>query len=72
MVINTPIDAHSQVDSYYLRRNALDFKVPYFTTIAGADAAVEGIELLRQREIGVRALQEYQSSSETASSRCSE
>ena len=72
MVINTPIDAHSQVDSYYLRRNALDFQVPYFTTIAGADAAVEGIELLRQREIEVRALQEYQSPSETVSSRCSE
>jgi carbamoyl-phosphate synthase large subunit len=69
MVINTPIDTHSQVDSYYLRRNALDFQVPYFTTIAGADAAVEAIELLRQREIEVRALQEYQSPSDTGSSR---
>jgi len=60
MVINTPTDAHSQADSYNIRRNALDFQVPYFTTIAGADAAVEGIVLLQDGELEVRALQEYQ------------
>ena len=60
MVINTPTDAHSHADSYYLRRNALDYQVPYFTTIAGADAAVEGIELLKEGELDVQALQEYQ------------
>ncbi len=59
MVINTPTDAHSHADSYHLRRNALDYQVPYFTTIAGADAAVEGIEFLKEREFGVQALQEY-------------
>ncbi|MBI3060929.1 MAG: hypothetical protein HYY83_02955, partial [Deltaproteobacteria bacterium] len=60
MVINTPTGARSHADSFYLRRNALDYQVPYFTTIAGADAAVEGIELLRDRDLEVRALQEYQ------------
>ncbi len=59
MVVNTPTDAHSQADSYYIRRNALDFQVPYFTTIAGADAAVEGIELLKAGDLVVRTLQEY-------------
>ena len=59
MVINTPTDARSQVDSYYIRRNALDFQIPYFTTIAGADAAVEGIEWLKDGDLVVRALQEY-------------
>jgi carbamoyl-phosphate synthase large subunit len=59
MVINTPTDAHSQADSYLLRRNALDYQVPYFTTIAGADAAAEGIEYLKQREFDVQALQDY-------------
>jgi carbamoyl-phosphate synthase large subunit len=63
MVINTPTDAHSHADSYYLRRNALDYQVPYFTTIAGADAAVEGIELLKEGELDVQALQEYQAAS---------
>jgi carbamoyl-phosphate synthase large subunit len=58
-VINTPTDAHSQADSYYLRRCALDYQVPYFTTIAGAEAAAEGIELLKRRDFEVQALQDY-------------
>ncbi|MGH7826827.1 MAG: carbamoyl-phosphate synthase large subunit [Candidatus Binatia bacterium] len=60
MVINTPTDAHSQADSYYLRRCALDYQVPYFTTIAGAEAAAEGIEFLKQGDFGVQALQDYE------------
>ena len=60
IVINTPGDAHSQADSYYLRRNALDYQVPYFTTVAGADAAAEGIEILQEGELDVRPLQAYQ------------
>jgi carbamoyl-phosphate synthase large subunit len=60
MVINTPQDAHSHADSYLIRRHALDYQVPYFTTMAGADAAAEGIEYLEQRELEVRALQDYE------------
>jgi carbamoyl-phosphate synthase large subunit len=60
MVINTPTDAHSQADSYYLRRCALDYHVPYYTTIAGAEAATEGIEFLKQHEFDVQALQDYE------------
>jgi carbamoyl-phosphate synthase large subunit len=59
MVINTPADAHSQADSYAIRRCALDYQVPYFTTMAGAEAAAEGIEYLTQREFDVKALQDY-------------
>ena len=59
MVINTPENARSQADSYAIRRCALDYQVPYFTTIAGAEAAAEGIEYLKQREFEVKALQDY-------------
>jgi carbamoyl-phosphate synthase large subunit len=59
MVINTPTDAHSQADSYYLRRCALDYQVPYYTTVAGAEAAAEAIEFLKQHEFDVQALQDY-------------
>ncbi len=59
MVINTPTDAHSHADSYLIRRWALDYQVPYFTTIAGAEAAAEGIEYLNQRDFEVKALQDY-------------
>ncbi|MSP40866.1 MAG: carbamoyl-phosphate synthase large subunit [Deltaproteobacteria bacterium] len=59
MVINTPADAHSLAASYYIRRCALDYQVPYFTTIAGADAAAEGIEYLAKGDFEVKALQDY-------------
>jgi carbamoyl-phosphate synthase large subunit len=60
MVINTPTDAHSQAASYYIRRCALDYQVPYYTTIAGAEAAAEGIEFLKQGDFDVQALQDYE------------
>jgi carbamoyl-phosphate synthase large subunit len=59
IVINTPADANSQADSYDLRRSALDFQIPYFTTMAGAQAATEAIEYLRNNDFEVQALQDY-------------
>ena len=59
MVINTPEDSRSQADSFAIRRYAVDYQVPYFTTMAGAEAATEGIELLKQSEFEVKALQDY-------------
>jgi carbamoyl-phosphate synthase large subunit len=60
IVINTPEDARSHADSYAIRRYALDYQVPYFTTMAGADAAADAIEYLMQREFEVKPLQEYE------------
>jgi carbamoyl-phosphate synthase large subunit len=60
MVINTPADAHSHADSYLIRRCALDYQVPYFTTMAGAAAAAEGIEYLKERDFDVTALQDFE------------
>ena len=45
LVINTPSGAESFRDSFPIRRTALECRVPYFTTIAAAAAAAEGIEL---------------------------
>jgi carbamoyl-phosphate synthase large subunit len=59
MMINTPKGSGAQKDSFPLRRAALEWKVPYFTTIAGAAAATAGIEVLQQGGLGVRSLQEY-------------
>jgi len=60
MVINTPEDSRSHADSFAIRRAAVDYQVPYFTTMAGAEAATEGIELLKQSEFDVKALQDYE------------
>ncbi len=61
LVINTPEGASSVKDSFSIRRSALECQVPYFTTMAGAEAAAEGIELLCQGEIAVKPLQEHHS-----------
>jgi carbamoyl-phosphate synthase large subunit len=61
MVINTPEGAAASMDSFAIRRTALERQVPYFTTIAGAAAAAEGIEMLQRGELSVRALQDYHS-----------
>ncbi len=59
MVINTPEGRSSRLDSYSIRRTAITLGIPYTTTIAGAQAAVEAIAHLRQRGIAVKPLQEY-------------
>jgi carbamoyl-phosphate synthase large subunit len=58
MVVNTP-DASGTRDSFSIRRTALELRLPYFTTMAGAKAAVEGIYALKHEAFEVRALQDY-------------
>jgi len=58
MIINTP-DQFGEKDSFSIRRTALEMRLPYFTTIAAAEAAVEAIAALRDSGLGVRALQDY-------------
>jgi len=61
LVVNTVGDRRSQQDSYSIRRTALMKGIPYYTTIAGARAAVSAIEALQKRKTGVRSIQEYHS-----------
>jgi carbamoyl-phosphate synthase large subunit len=58
MVVNTP-DASGTRDSFSIRRTALELRLPYCTTMAGAKAAVEGIHALKHEPFEVRALQDY-------------
>ena len=59
LVINTTEGAQALADSRSLRREALLHKVPYFTTMAGANAAALGIEALMGGQLEVRPLQSY-------------
>jgi carbamoyl-phosphate synthase large subunit len=59
LVFNTVGTRLSQRDSYALREGVLQQGIPYFTTIAGARAALKGIEALDSRGLTVRPLQEY-------------
>jgi carbamoyl-phosphate synthase large subunit len=59
LVVNTTHGAQAVADSFSIRREALMHNLAYFTTIAGAKAAVDSIIALKSHEIGVKALQDY-------------
>jgi len=59
LMFNTTEGATSMTDSKPLRRAALLQKTPYYTTLSGAIAAVEGIKAYSAGELEVRALQDY-------------
>jgi carbamoyl-phosphate synthase large subunit len=59
LVLNTTEGAQALADSRSLRRAALLHKVPYYTTVAGAIAASQGIRAYLAGDLEVRALQDY-------------
>jgi carbamoyl-phosphate synthase large subunit len=59
LVFNTTEGAQALADSRSLRRSALLHKVPYYTTLAGAVAASQGIKAYKGGDLEVRALQDY-------------
>jgi carbamoyl-phosphate synthase large subunit len=61
LVINTSIGGETRRDGYYIRRNALRYKVPYATTTAGGMAIYKAIEALREKKTTVKTVQEYNS-----------
>ena len=63
LVFNTTEGAQAISDSFSLRRAALTEHVPYYTTIAGALAAVQAIETLLTGSLEVTPLQTYSKSS---------
>ena len=68
LVFNTTEGAKALSDSLSLRRAALMHKIPYYTTLAGAIAAAQGIEARRKGSLEVRSLQDYFRESPTANS----
>ncbi len=59
LVINTTEGAQTIADSFSLRRTALVNNIPYYTTVAGARAAVAAIMVLRNGSLEVAPLQSY-------------
>ena len=59
LVFNTTEGTKAIADSYELRRSALIQSVPYYTTVAGAAAAVEAIKAMKRGELEVAPLQSY-------------
>ncbi|RJQ39225.1 MAG: carbamoyl-phosphate synthase large subunit [Nitrospiraceae bacterium] len=61
-IINTVSDAQAQRDSFSIRHSALQYRVPYTTTVSGAKAVVNAIEMLRKKSISIKSIQEYHKS----------
>ena len=59
LVINTTEGNQSIADSYSLRRTALTQNIPYYTTIAGANAALLVIQSMNSGGLEVAPLQAY-------------
>jgi len=59
LIINTPIGPSGKQDDAYIRRMAIQYKVPYITTVAAASASVEGIEAMQKQKDSPKSLQEY-------------
>ncbi len=58
LIINTPIGSQALHDDAYLRRAALEYNIPTFTTIPGAKAAIKAIKALQNNKIDTYSLQE--------------
>jgi carbamoyl-phosphate synthase large subunit len=59
IVFNTTEGAKALADSFSIRRSALLYHIPYYTTLAGALAVTEAIKALKQGSLRVAPLQSY-------------
>ncbi len=59
LIINTPTSKQAVKDGFQIRRAAVDFSVPYITTIQAALAAADAIEAMNKGKITIKSLGEY-------------
>ncbi|GFO98195.1 carbamoyl-phosphate synthase large subunit [groundwater metagenome] len=59
LIINTPRSKQTVKDGFQIRRAAVDFSVPYITTIQAALAAADAIEAMKKGELTIKSMNEY-------------
>ena len=59
MIINTPTGRKGKYADSYIRKAAIQHKIPYITTTAAAIATVAGIETVKSGYVRVDSIQEY-------------
>jgi carbamoyl-phosphate synthase large subunit len=65
LIINIPTVGRDPArDGYHIRRAAIDFGIPYITTVEASQAAVTAIEQMRKGKITVRPINEHHSTVE--------
>jgi carbamoyl-phosphate synthase large subunit len=58
-ILNTSAGNRTTEDSYIIRRAALDYHIPYTTTLTGGLAMTQAMESMRHKEVGVKTIQEF-------------
>jgi carbamoyl-phosphate synthase large subunit len=59
LIINTPADKASRQDHMRIMRVAVDYGIPYITTLQAARAAAMAIDAIRREEITIKPLGHY-------------
>lgn len=59
IVINTPLGENARYDEAVMGRTAMKYKVPFFTTLAAAEASLHGVRALRAEHFTSTSLQDY-------------
>lgn len=59
LIINTPIGKHCVYDDSYIRKAAIKYRIPYYTTTAAGLASALGIRAAREGRVDVKSLHDY-------------
>ncbi len=59
LVINTPLGENARFDEFIMGQTAMRYKVPFFTTLAAAEASLVGIKAFRSEVFSSVSLQEH-------------
>ena len=66
IVINTPLGESARYDEAMMGRTAMKYKVPFFTTLAAAEASLHGIKALRDETFTSVSLQDHYASTQAS------
>jgi carbamoyl-phosphate synthase large subunit len=59
LIINTPLGQTSRQDEHEIGRTAMEYKVPFLTTLSAAASASKSIEQVRQKHLSVLSIQDH-------------
>ncbi|WAC04063.1 MAG: carbamoyl-phosphate synthase large subunit [Methanoregula sp.] len=59
LIINTPTDKQSRLDHYQIMRAAVDYSIPYITTIQAARAAALAIDAIQREKMTLEPIGHY-------------
>ena len=59
LIINTPVGRSSKYDDSYIRIRAIQYKIPYITSLTAAEASIDGIEAVKKNRGLPKSLQDY-------------